>query len=88
MYWYLNGAGKKSNQSCAKMKFKAGDLVKLTGALFSSYAQKGEVGIVLGTSKNYSEPWDPALAREYPLVLWADGSVKSYRSDHMEAVNV
>ena len=61
-----------------------GDLVLLKGGLWSSYANIGQVAILLETEiPGVGQVLDGELSR----VLLQDGIVKLYKTEHLEVVN-
>jgi hypothetical protein len=64
---------------------KAGNLVLLQGSMWSSYGREGELGLVLETEllTNRSGYADVQFSR----ILWGDGQVKLYKTNHLELVN-
>ena len=64
---------------------KVGDLVKLTGAIWTSYGREGEIGLLLETKLMTQRSGYPDA--EYSRVLWDNGESKVCKSDHLEVVN-
>ena len=64
---------------------KTGDLVLLSGTMWSSYSRKGEVGLLLETKMMTERSGYPDA--EFSRVLWSDGESGLYKSDHLETIN-
>ena len=65
---------------------KAGDLVLLRGATWSSYSREGEVGMLLETKMMNNRNGNPSA--EFSRVLWSrDGMPGLVKSEHLEVVN-
>ena len=64
---------------------EVGDLVKLSGSIWSSYGREGEIGLLLETSLITERSGYPDA--EFSRVLWDNGDSKVYKSDHLEVVN-
>ena len=68
---------------------KVGDVVRLIGAMWSSYEREGEVGLLLETSLVNNRNGYPAA--EFSRVLWGTdsprGKISICKTSHLEVVS-
>lgn len=64
---------------------KVGDLVKLSGSMWSSYDREGQVGLLIETDEQ-DPPWINK-ERDFSRVLWHDGVDMLHKTVHLEVVN-
>ena len=65
---------------------KTGDLVKLTGSMWSSYVREGQVGLLIETGLP-GEPWEEPR-NDYSRILFFDGEDSICRNEHLALVQV
>jgi hypothetical protein len=67
---------------------KAGDLVRMTGAIWSSYGREGEIGLLLETRLMTNRLGNPDA--EFSRVFWGeseDDLDKLYKTEHLELIS-
>ena len=65
---------------------KVGDLVKVTGSMWSSYIREGQVGLLIEVGLP-SEPWKQSR-NDYSRILFYDGEYSICKNEHLALVQV
>ena len=65
---------------------KVGDLVKVTGSMWSSYIREGQLGLLIEADLP-GEPWEQPR-NDYSRILFYDGEHSICKNEHLALVQV